>query len=273
MEAYREDLSARLVRPYRVFQNNSRLPRHMVRAHWHEAYEILYIRRGWGKQRINARETAIHPGNIIVIAPNDIHATEAQASEGMDVDVLQFTDGLLSRTRETAYLASAILHPAEDQRFPQLFDALKQYTRTEGPGQEMLMMGLLQLVIAFLLRSGQGESAPKQSGIIQEICAYMETAPDLRLEQIAAHFGYCPEHLSRKFHAEMGISYRFHCDLLRMRRAAMMLHQARGSISAVAERLGYSDDSSFIRAFKRLYGITPSAYKRLCLPMDHPNLP
>jgi AraC-like DNA-binding protein len=46
-----------------------------------------------------------------------------------------------------------------------------------------------------------------------------------------------------------------------MRRASSLLLD-RNSIAAVTESLGYSSESSFIRAFKKFYGITPHSYIR-----------
>lgn len=60
-------------------QNNSDAPKTLVAPHWHEGYEILYIRRVWGEQRINAQVLPFHLGEIVVICPGDIHATEALA--------------------------------------------------------------------------------------------------------------------------------------------------------------------------------------------------
>lgn len=45
-------------------QNNSDAPKTLVAPHWHEGYEILYIRRGWGEQRINAQILPFHLGEI-----------------------------------------------------------------------------------------------------------------------------------------------------------------------------------------------------------------
>ena len=104
--------------------------------------------------------------------------------------------------------------------------------------------------------------------MIADICRYMEQTDDLSLSGVAEKFGYSPEHLSRRFHAEKGISYRSYCDQIRMRRASVLLQREPGNLAFVAERLGYSDESSFIRAFKRMYGITPRVYCQRHLPIS-----
>ena len=76
-------------------QNNSDAPKTLVAPHWHEGYEILYIRRGWGEQRINAQVLPFHLGEIVVICPGDIHATEALAPKGCEIDVVHCSEDLL----------------------------------------------------------------------------------------------------------------------------------------------------------------------------------
>ena len=105
-------------------------------------------------------------------------------------------------------------------------------------------------------------NVPVLSDTLASICSYMEQQQDLRLEHIASHFHYSPEHLSRKFHAETGESFRSWCDKLKARRAAMLLCDQKRSIADIAEYLRYSNESSFIRAFKRLYGIPPAAFRQ-----------
>lgn len=268
MEAYREELIVQLAgQSVRVFRNNRRVACVMVQQHWHDACEVLLIRRGWGRQRINAETRTIHQGDAVLICPGDIHATEALAQEGMDVDVLQFNRDVLSDSgRVWQELKSGIVR-SEEASMQELFGAFFRHAGDRGPERRLLMTGLAQVLLAVFMRSGQEGTNSARSDVMEEICAYVEEADDLRLERTAAHFGYCPEHLSRRFRSEIGMTYRAYCDQVRMKRAAGLLHAEGESISSVAEQLGYSDDSSFIRAFRRLYGITPSAYRRLCLPV------
>lgn len=58
-----------------------------------------------------------------------------------------------------------------------------------------------------------------------------------------------------------------YCEKLRMRRAAALLQNGPESLAEIADRLGYCSASSFIRAFKRAYGMTPHAYRRTHFPL------
>ena len=248
------------------FESVTPLPRVTGLPHWHEACEILLIRRGTLRHQINADIRLVYPGQVILICPGDVHGSETLPPDGCDVGVLQFvTSDLAAFGHSWSELSSGISH-AKDDSFLRLFDAFAQHTDETLPGWELMTDGLLRLTVALLLRNMGAEKLPARSPLVTAICDYAEYADDLNLEHIAAHLGYCPEHLSRRFHQETGISFRVYCEQLRMRRAVMLLHEAECSIAAIAERLNYSDSSCFIRAFRRTYGITPSAYRRLCQP-------
>lgn len=261
MEIYRQEPKLHQTWGLSVFQNNTSAPKQLAAPHWHEVYEVLFIRRGTGSQRINAETAPISVDDVVVICPGDVHATSTDSSAGCDIDVVQFTAAL----RGTEDLHSGILHLQGDSLRSQ-FDALRSCVQDDRPGQPLRMNGLGQLLVGHLIGAGCRKTSLPCSHTVQEICAYLEQAQDLNLKQTAAHFHYSPEHLSRKFRAETGLSYRDRCEQIRMRRAISMLHSGQTAVASLADALGYSDSSSFIRAFKRVYGITPSLYSRLLLP-------
>ena len=70
-----------------------------------------------------------------------------------------------------------------------------------------------------------------------------------------------PRTLRRKL-TEAGTSYRALQDEVRQALAEELLSTGALTVSDVALRLGYAEAASFIRAFKRWTGRTPSAYLR-----------
>jgi AraC-like DNA-binding protein len=81
------------------------------------------------------------------------------------------------------------------------------------------------------------------------------------LPDIAADLDIHPRTLRRRL-AEEGTSFR---DLLNEARSTVAVDLLRNvglTVEEVSKRLGYSDVSTFSHAFKRWYGVAPSAYPR-----------
>ncbi|ABB12623.1 AraC family transcriptional regulator [Burkholderia lata] len=93
----------------------------------------------------------------------------------------------------------------------------------------------------------------------QYLTATPGSAP-FSLEDMARLMNTSPRTLKRRLQEE-GTTFR---ALLAQARGAMaetLLGDARLSLAEVAERLGFSDLSSFSQAFKRWYGVPPGAYR------------
>lgn len=81
------------------------------------------------------------------------------------------------------------------------------------------------------------------------------------IEAICQQLGVSARTLRRKLHAE-GISYGELVNETRILLAKRYLRETVMTIHEIAERIGYSDPSNFIRAFSRGTGVTPAAYRR-----------
>ena len=224
MKSYQEELTPN-IKNYKVSfsQNYSSSPIQFVASHWHNAYEILYVRRGYGKQQLNAEIIDIHPGDLIVVCPGDVHATEAISTQGCDIDYVQFSVDLVHNAKEMLHpLCSCVIHTDNDA-IKRLFDALLQNNLEKQNGNELITTGLICTLCGFLLQLSYRKTNPKLSNTIKKICIYTQQESDIRLETVAAYFNYSPEHLSRKFHKEMGISYRDWCNRILMERAIYLM--------------------------------------------------
>lgn len=80
--------------------------------------------------------------------------------------------------------------------------------------------------------------------------------------QIARTLRITPRTLSRWLEAD-GKTYSDVIDEFRAMAAARQLQRPEGSLSRLAELLGFKDQSAFTRAFRRWTGMTPGQYRRL----------
>ena len=105
------------------------------------------------------------------------------------------------------------------------------------------------------------EVAGQQSELVRNTCAYIDEnlSQSITLEQLAAQFFVSKYYLSHAFSREMGVSlYRY--ILLRRLLMARQLMAAGESAGAAARACGFADYTSFYRAFKSEYGISPRQF-------------
>ncbi|WP_298222585.1 GyrI-like domain-containing protein [Flavobacterium sp.] len=89
---------------------------------------------------------------------------------------------------------------------------------------------------------------------------------DLSLQIISGIAFYAPFHLHRLFKAITNETLNSYIIRKRIERAAMMLiHHKEYNIAEIADRFGFKNDSTFSRTFKKIYGYSPTEFRKLNL--------
>ncbi|WP_127579543.1 AraC family transcriptional regulator [Paenibacillus koleovorans] len=84
---------------------------------------------------------------------------------------------------------------------------------------------------------------------------------ELSLEMCASILNFHPVYLSRVFRKEMGVNFVDYLVEYRMTIAKNLLETSTDKVSEIADRLRYTNTSSFIRTFRRITGMTPGQYR------------
>lgn len=84
----------------------------------------------------------------------------------------------------------------------------------------------------------------------------------ISLMQVAAYVNLSANYLSALIKRELGVNFVDYVDALRMEKAGELLLGTGLKSFEVAEKLGFSDNTYFSKAFKRHYGINPSEYRK-----------
>lgn len=85
---------------------------------------------------------------------------------------------------------------------------------------------------------------------------------NVTLEQVADHFHYSIPHCSKLIQNEAGMGFTEFVRKLRMDHATTLLRNTHAPISDICYMVGYENSGSFIRAFKKSYGMSPSQYRK-----------
>lgn len=105
-----------------------------------------------------------------------------------------------------------------------------------------------------------GKTSPLTSMIIQQALRHRG---DLRIRQLEDLSGYTSRTLHRQFSQDTGVSPKTFCRIIRCQAALETLNTRQDvSFSDLALDLGFSDQSHFLRDFKKLVSTTPFDYQR-----------
>jgi AraC-like DNA-binding protein len=109
-----------------------------------------------------------------------------------------------------------------------------------------------------------GVEASIENAMLQVMHRDDETLPFVK---VAAALRVSPRTLRRRL-AASGLTFSELTQKARCERALLLLRSGELSLEDVAERLGYSTLSNFVRAFRKWTGVTPAAYrKRASVPL------
>jgi AraC-like DNA-binding protein len=98
----------------------------------------------------------------------------------------------------------------------------------------------------------------------QQILAYIQihyNTRTIRLSELAEVFHNHPAYLSRKFKKEVGTAFHCYISSLRIGRASQLLVSTEKSIKEIGYEVGFSRSEIFSKAFKRIMGCSPKAYR------------
>lgn len=115
----------------------------------------------------------------------------------------------------------------------------------------------LAIIIASLKESSKDSITNMVAGYIQQ--NYME---NLRLENLAALFGYNSSYLGKIFTSNIGINFNSYLDKIRVQHATEYLQNSDLKVYEIASRIGYKSVDAFHEKFKKVTGQTPGEYKK-----------
>ena len=108
-------------------------------------------------------------------------------------------------------------------------------------------------------------STPVSDTLLSSAISYMETNLDknLLIEDIAKHLNVDRSTFTKKFKATFNIPPHKYLLKLKLSKAEMLLEMSEYNISEISEQLGFTDNYIFSKIFKKHYGISPNAYRKL----------
>lgn len=160
----------------------------------------------------------------------------------------------------------------EDAWIAQFTEQAAAESRAHRPGGEAMLARMSEMMFVDAVRR-YADALPAQSAgwlaglrdrFIGRALALMHEQPaeDWTLDELGRRVGLSRSALHERFVQLVGIPPMQYLAQWRMQAAARLLLETRATVAAIALDVGYDSEAAFARAFKRLVGSPPAAWRR-----------
>ncbi len=159
----------------------------------------------------------------------------------------------------------------EDPHFAAIVQLILAESSSPGPGSGILAVRLAEIILVHALRTQIAGNDLDARGfraladpVIGAALRLMHASPAERwtVERLASEVGYSRSAFAARFTEVVGEAPLQYLTRWRMTLAAGLLRDTGESVAAVAERVGYVSPPAFRKAFSRVMGTGPGAYRR-----------
>ena len=255
-----------------------------VKNHTHDYYEFYFFIKGNVAININGTEYPLVSGDIILIPPGTKHHPIIK-NENVPYQRFvfwiseRFCNDLLKLSSDFAYLFQ---HAYTSRKYIYHFDVLSFNTiqtklislleelHIRRFGQSTMISvraNDLIMTLSRMVYEAENPSVSKEeNSLYQNILNYIESHiyEDISLTAIADAFYVSKYHIAHVFKKQIGLSV--HRYVLKKRLSLCKASIASGTdITAVFSDFGFGDYSSFYRAFKKEFGMSPKEFKTIAV--------
>lgn len=269
------EMSHRYVDAYRhESMEGGHVPRHS-----HGFYELLFCRNSCGiEYLLGPSRYRLQRGDLLFAPPGADHCPllADQMVEPCRRDVIWISREFMARLAKTfPFPAGAdwdkpfLLRTAGTpwEVLGDHFSVCVQEAFQRAPGWETLVAGNTMALLTLLARAMTGQSSAllaqaETPELLEQAVAYIEAhlGEQITLANTAKHFWVSESKISQAFRRKLGVSFYRYVTQRRLVAAKSLIVQG-AALNTVNERVGFSDYSTFFRAFKREYRMSPSQFR------------
>ncbi|MBU3874514.1 AraC family transcriptional regulator [Faecalicatena sp. AGMB00832] len=257
------------------YYNDRNLPPH-VEMHAHNYYEFYFFLEGNVKIQIQEKQYPLQYGDLILIPP---HVHHRAVVEDMDIPYRRFVfwisqeycNHLLDISPDFVYLQQyvqirndyifhndRITFNSIQSRILRLIDEQRSDKFGRAPKITLCVDDLILHLNRLVYERNNPQNPHVAESLYQNVIQYIEDHLDenLSLDVLAGEFYVSKYHIAHVFKDNLGLSIHQYITKKRLS-ACREAIQGGENITQAYQMFGFGDYSSFYRAFKKEYGISP----------------
>lgn len=258
-----------------------------LNPHAHDYYEFyLFVEGDITMEIFQGKEAAtsfkMSPGDLMIVPPgvshhaviNDPEATyrrfvfwiSKECCSNLMAESVDYTYIMQKAEAFHQYihhLAPADFHQVES-RFLRLLEEITSERYGTTAARHLYLCDLILTINRIIYDYDHAKTGSDELSLFRSILSYIESNLEepLSLDEIAGKFYVSKYYVAHLFKDTLGIS--LHQYIIKKRLAECRSAIVSGdSISKTYEKFGFGDYSSFFKAFKKEYGMSPKEYQRL----------
>jgi AraC family transcriptional regulator len=235
---------------------------HSIGSHFHDYACLSVIVEGGFYQAFPRVEYECPPGAVLVKPPAERHVDRWGTIQSRHL-IIEPTTFAGDEARDRVF---------EEVSFridPRAISIARRIDEELRSGDDLAQLSAEALALELIVIAGRVKAGEEQGRTpalwLRRSREYLADADPrgMSVGAVARMVGVHPSRLARDFRRSFGMSPGEYVRRLRVERAQSDLEGSSDSLSAIALRHGYADQSHFTRDFKRATGLTPAAFRRL----------
>lgn len=250
----------------------------MDELHWHDFWQLVFNCGGEAEVATD-RPVRVPAGRLAVLPPGFSHTWRNASGTPLDLVNIHIFPHQSGFEELEKYLQALCAGPSRmgllsmAPQFPRLMRSITDEYREGRYGYRFEIAALLTRIVTTILRTGL-KDAPRRDAFtgtlsrIEKALWYIEanSAKPLHLRDIGRILNVSPKHACELFRRQAGISPMAHLRNVRVQKAGLLLEDTSLGIKEIAFEAGFRDEHYFSRSFRRVTGISPTAFRARCRP-------
>ncbi len=241
-------------------------------ARFRSDYQIIYLREGKGKVRLNGEWHRIGANTLLFYRPMEYQEYKFPQSKDIELYWVYFKNTVGDEiTRRLGIPSGNIFSLEHDEDIIADFNNILREMGAQGAHKQLLLslyMGELLVhtargVIADLPKRADGKAEAKDA--VAEVLRDIEKnyMAYVNVGEYASRCGFSTTYFTRIFFELTGMTPIAYRRKIRIEKAACMLRETDKTVQDIALEVGFRDSLYFSKAFREIVGVAPTVYRKI----------